>query len=55
MYRWNVSSYKVSIPRRILLHIQDNVFLSQTPIYVVIGLLDTLAFNDVYSANPLNL
>lgn len=43
-----------SIPRGQLSHVQDNLFLSQTPTRIVIGLVDTASFNGEYTRNPFN-
>lgn len=43
-----------SIPKGMLSHIQDNLFLSQTPTRVVVGLINATAFNGSYRTNPFN-
>ena len=43
-----------SIPKGMLSHIQDNLFLSQTPTRIVIGLVTSAAFNGSYKVNPFN-
>ena len=43
-----------SIPRGNLSAIQDNLFLSQTPTRLVIGLVSSAAFNGRSAANPFN-
>jgi hypothetical protein len=43
-----------SVPKGMLSHTQDNLFMSQTPTRVVIGLLDSSGFNGSYNSNPFN-
>ncbi|XP_025116122.1 uncharacterized protein F54H12.2-like [Pomacea canaliculata] len=43
-----------SIPGGQLSHVQDNLFLSQSPTRIIIGLVDTAAFNGKLKANPFN-
>ena len=42
------------IPKGMLSHHQDNLFLSQTPTRIVIGLVKASAFNGAYGLNPFN-
>ena len=43
-----------SIPQNNLSAVQDNLFLSQLPTRIVIGLVDSAAFNGHYAKNPFN-
>ena len=43
-----------SIPQNNLSAVQDNLFLSQLPTSIVIGLVDSAAFNGHYAKNPFN-
>ena len=43
-----------SIPLNNLSAVQDNLFLSQLPTRIVIGLVDSAAFNGHYAKNPFN-
>lgn len=43
-----------AIARGMISHTQDNMFLSQTPNRLVIGLVDSTAFNGTYTSNPYN-
>jgi len=43
-----------SIPTGQMSHVQDNLFLSQTPGRIVVGLVDTVAFNGRLNTNPFN-
>ena len=42
------------IPQNNLSAVQDNLFLSQLPTSIVIGLVDSAAFNGHYAKNPFN-
>jgi hypothetical protein len=44
----------LSIPSGMLSHTQDNLFLSQTPTRIVIGLINAAAFNGSHKYNPFN-
>lgn len=44
-----------STPRGMLSHTQGNFLFSQTSTHVVVGLLITAVFNDVYIANTFNV
>lgn len=52
MKRVNLKTF--SIPTGQLSHVQDNLFLSQTPTRLIIGFVDTAAFNGNYTQNPFN-
>lgn len=41
-------------PQNNLSAVQDNLFLSQLPTRIVIGLVDSAAFNGHYTKNPFN-
>lgn len=41
-----------AVARGMVSHIQDNMFLSQIPNRVVVGVVDSSAFNGVYNKNP---
>ena len=41
-----------TIARGMVSHIQDNLFLSQTPTRVVLGMVESEAFNGAYNKNP---
>jgi hypothetical protein len=43
-----------AIARGMMSHNQDNLFLSQTPTRLVIGLVESAAFNGAYAKNPFN-
>jgi hypothetical protein len=43
-----------SVPRGNLAYIQENLFLGQLPKRIVIGLVDSDAFNGLYAKNPFN-
>ena len=43
-----------AIARGMVSHTQDNMFLSQTPNRLVVGLVDSAAFNGAYATNPYN-
>lgn len=44
----------LAIPQGMLSHTQDNLFLSQTPTRIVIGLITASAFNGTLKSNPYN-
>jgi hypothetical protein len=51
---WRVTLKTFSVPIGMLFYTQDNLFLSQTPTQIVIGILTSSAFNGLYKANPFN-
>jgi hypothetical protein len=44
----------LTVPQGMLSHNQDNLFLSQTPTRLVVGLVSSSAFNGSYKGNPFN-
>lgn len=44
----------ISIPKGMLSHIQDNLFLTQTPTRIVLGIVSSASFNGTYKSNPFN-